>query len=237
MAQIRAKAVYAVRDVVLIPLTSQTEAEKIINNTQASVQKQQSASTDTDTDLSDGEVNAETSSLGGNDEPEEATTVEPSKGVLAKGTSFTKNVIQDRGRYGRFAKKWFSKNGSNADVQKKQVLSSNESLTPSKSEQKLDEVSQDTETPATDPQSNKSHAEVDQATDADEPPKAKSAIETLSRRIERTAKMYYSSSGFYFSYDLDLSKRLSVHSSTWSESTLWKQFDPEVSLVLANALD
>jgi hypothetical protein len=237
VAQIGGKAVYAVQDVALIPLTSQTEADKTINNTLTSVQQQQSASTDTDTELSDGEEDAETSSIGGNDVPEEAAAVDPPKGVLAKGTSFTKNVIQDRGRYGRFAKKWFSRNGSNANVRRKQGLSSEESLTPSQPEEKLDEVPQGTETAATDPESNKNDSQADRATDAGEPLKQASAIETLTRRIERTARLYFSSSGFYFSYDLDLSKRFSVHGTKMSDSALWKQFDPQVSAVPANALE
>jgi hypothetical protein len=235
VAQIRSKAVYAVRDVALIPLTSQPEADKVINNTLTSAQQRKSAGTDTDTELSDGEEDAETSSIGGDDVPEEAAAVDPPKGVLAKGTTFTKNVIQDRGRYGRFATKWFSKNGSNANVRRKQGLSSDESATPSQPEQKLGEASQGTETAAADPESNKSESQADQATNAGEPPKEKRAIETLSRRIERTARLYFSSSGFYFSYDLDLSKRFSVHGTAISHSPIWKQFDPQVSFVLANA--
>ena len=237
MAQIRDKAIYAVRDVALIPLTSQTEADKIINNTLTSVQKQQNASNDIDAELSDGEEDAETSSIGGDDEPEEAAAVDAPKGVLAKSTSFTKNVIQDRGRYGRFAKKWFTRNGSNTDVRRKQGLTSEESSTPSQPEQKPDEISQRTGTAATDPKSDKDDSRVDEAMDDVEPPKEASAIETLSRRIERTAKMYYSSSGFYFSYDVDLSKRFSVHGTTKSDSPLWKQFDPQVSIAPANGVE
>jgi hypothetical protein len=236
VAQIRGKAVYAVRDVALIPLNSQLEADKVINNTLTSAQQQQNAGTGTDTELSDGEEDAETSSIGGDDVPEDAAAVDPPKGVLAKSTTFTKNVIRDRGRYGRFATKWFSKNGSNANVRRKQGLSSEESVTPSQPEQRLGEASQGTETEATDPESNKSESRAEQATNAGEPPKEKRAIETLSRRIERTARLYFSSSGFYFSYDLDLSKRFSVHGTAISDSRFWKQFDPQVSLVLANAV-
>ena len=237
MAQIRGKTVYAVRDVALIPLSSQTEAQKILDNTLKSVEQTQNNSADSDTELSDGEEDADTPSIGGDNAPEEAAAVEPSKGVLATGRSFTKNVVQDRGRYGRFAKKWFSKNGSSANAQRKEGLSSDEGLTSSQPETKLDEVSQGTEIAPSDPESGKQDSRNDEATDAAEPRKEKSAIETLSRRIERTAKMYYSSSGFYFSYDIDLSKRFSVHGATRSDSALWKQFDPQVSVVRANMIE
>lgn len=217
VAQIRGKAVYAVRDVALISLISQAEASKTIENLATSARQQQPEHHDTDTELSDIDEDAESLSKGGNDEPPEAAAVEPPKGMLSKSTTFTKNVINDKGRYGRFAERWFSKNGSNATIRQRQGMSSEQDFPSSSDNQDVHRTSEDED-----------NVETSHATEEITAAKKSTAIESLSGRIQRTARLFFSTSGFYFSYDFDLSTRLDQNDMKPSETPLWKRFDPLV---------
>jgi hypothetical protein len=53
----------------------------------------------------------------------------PSNTSLKKSTTFVKDVVQDKGLYGRFANKWFSKSGWTASGRKRQGMSEEEKLT------------------------------------------------------------------------------------------------------------
>lgn len=63
------------------------------------------------------------------------------------------------------------------------------------------------------------------ATKGDRKQAEKSNIETLTPRILRSARLYFSSSSFYFSYDHDLSNSLSRQGTVNSSLPLWKRFD------------
>lgn len=231
VAQVRNKAVFAVRDVALIPLTSRSEAEQAISKILATVQQQDEAGSNTDTELSDVDEDAERLNVGGNDSTSEARAVEPSQGILAKGTTFTKNVIQDRGKYGRFAERWFSKNGSNVTARRNQGISS-EDLTVSQVSQKDSEPIQDDKARLASDVKHESDGRIEKTVEEGEAPTKATAIESLSGRIERIARLYFSTSGFYFSYDLDLSRRLARDDSSAFGIPLWKQFEPLVSIAV-----
>ena len=215
VAQIRGQAVFAVKDVAVIPLTSQPEAQNTIDGLIGTKQTQQNDKAGTDTELSDVGEDAEESDVGGNDEPPEAAAFEPPKGVLAQSTTFTKNVVQDRGRYGRFATSWFSKDGPSANVRWKQGMSSDEGLTSSPNDAKLSADTKD-----------------DTTAGRDEDPRRASAIDSLTPRILRTARLYFSTSGFYFSYGLDLTRTSLRSDTSTSNLALWKRFDSLVSWLI-----
>ena len=60
---------------------------------------------------------------------------------------------------------------------------------------------------------------------------------TLLPKILRTAKLYFSSRNFYFSYDYDLSRGLGGQASSTSSLPLFQQYDPLVSAVSTHLLE
>ena len=248
VAQIRGKEIYAVRDVVLLPLSSQAEAEKAIKKAPKNAKPDKNATADVETEESDIGEDVETASVGGDDKSADDTALEPSKDSSKGENKFVKNVIQDKGRYGRFATRWFSKNGSNANARRKQGLSGQEDLPPER--QKVDSNSAtapndeakevvDAKEPGKDQNDEVgTHLDDDDDANADgQPPKGKLAIETLTPRIVRSARLFFSWSGFFYSYEHDLSGTLMQKGTVLSALPMWKRFDPLVSVTTIEVIE
>jgi vesicle coat complex subunit len=123
VANIRGKAIYSIKDVTLIPLSSQAAAEEAILSAGKST-TQNKKTTAEDTEESDIEDDAETASVNEETSDKAAEALDaPDNTVLKKSTTFVKDVVQDKGLYGRFANKWFSKNGWTANGRKRQGMS------------------------------------------------------------------------------------------------------------------
>ena len=272
VAQIRGKAVYAVRDVVLIPLTSQTGAESVIGKTLAALKQAAHSTADADAEVTDVEEDTEPTSVEGDEQPPEAAAVEPPsntdesaetskvesdeqpsepvtvdapKGVLGQTTSLAKNVVQQPGRYSRFAKSWFSKSNAAVGATNKQGDSKNDEMALDLAKQDSNGISNDEKTLFEGSQDSAKKKESNEK-DAVEPPptvapkaaaKQTDAIEALNGRIQRTTRLYFSSSGFYFSYDYDISTRLGGNKTAEPDLPLWKQFDPLVSTAVIHVLE
>lgn len=235
VAQIRGKPVYSIKDVTLIPLSSQSEAEEAIVSAGRALNQGKKVAND-DTEESDIEDDADTESV--NDEPS-AETAEalnaPESTVLQKSTTFVKDVVQDKGKYGRFAERWFSKGGWASKNRKTQGMSE-ENLTAEQVKE-ADRALPETEATPDVVQNSESEQKPVEVTESqametgenaqsqEQPSKPTSNIENLTPRILRSARLYFSSSGFFFSYDYDLSTRLQA--STSSSSPLWRRFDPQ----------
>ncbi|EMC92193.1 hypothetical protein BAUCODRAFT_151623 [Baudoinia panamericana UAMH 10762] len=246
VAQIRGKPVYSLTDVTLIPLASQAEAEKAILKVQKTLKTGHAVGEETDE--SDVGEASETASIDEADPgeltPEVAALEAPKAGVVQKGTNIVKSVVQDRGKYGRFASRWFSKGGRSTGLRSQQGL--DDGLTREQEEQTAEALPQtDSDAQAgakqADPRSNEADdgeakqtaqalpgtvtnanagAEASHSDPAVEhegnaksgsgkpAPKQRSTVESLMPRILRSAKLYFSSSGFFFSYEHDLSGTL-----------------------------
>ena len=242
IASIRGKAIYAVRDVTLIPLASQEEAQKTIDNARTGLTKAAGVASGVETDYSEVEDEADTASVASIDEGKDA---EPMKEPLEKSTTSTKDDDQNQGKgYGSFAKRWFGRGGSKKGP-KKQESEEGES----KPEQGPEQTKQPQEAPSAsstadseqtqqDPSAPSNAAEEPQEKEAEsaaneqtkEDAKGRSSIASLKPRILRTARMYFSSTGFFFSYDHDLSHSLTQHSALPPDSPLWKRFNETVRL-------
>ena len=224
VAQIRGNAIYTIRDVSLIPLSSQAEAEKAIANAQRYLKQDKTSTADEETEESDVGEDMETSSVADDDKTEEATaTVEPSQETTKKSSSF--------------AKRWFSKARSTASTRQKQAPSGEEEVTPGQDTQAPAPVSYDKENAIPGAQQTEESQGTNQDEERDEEAskdknatKSKSAIESLTPRILRTARLYFSWSGFFFSYEHDLSGTLMQKGALVSDLPLWKRFDKIVSL-------
>lgn len=227
VANVWNKPVYAIRDVTLIPLASKAEASKAIASAQGARKQRANLAYGEETDDSDVGEDAEVSSIGSvDDEPkqrpeDEAGALEvPKSGIVKQSTTFVKNVVQEKGNYGRFASRWFSKNGGQTHARRSQGLTKeqedqetqalpNEAAEARNADAKAEENDASGETASTNVPTSGS--------------KKRSTIERLTPRILRSARLYFSSSGFYFSYEHDLSATLK--NSPSSSLPLWKQFD------------
>jgi hypothetical protein len=226
VANIRGKAIYSIKDVTLIPLSSQAAAEEAILSAGKS-STQNKKTTVEDTEESDIEDDAETASVNEETSDKAAEALDaPDNTVLKKSTTFVKDVVQDKGLYGRFANKWFSKNGWAANGRKRQGMSEEEKLTAEQTREAdkvLPEGEQASETVDA-PEVVEVPSTTETNKDVKEPSTAKSNIESLTPRILRSARLYFSASSFFFSYDYDLST--SIQASSNSTLPLWKRFDP-----------
>jgi hypothetical protein len=226
VANIRGKPIYSIKDVTLIPLSSRAAAEEAILSAGKAITQDKKTAAE-DTEESDIEDDAETASVNEETSSKAAEALDaPDNTVLKKSTTFVKDVVQDKGLYGRFANKWFSKNGWAANGRKRQGMSEEEKLTAEQAREadkvlpEGERVSETVDAPGA--------VEVPSTTetnkDVKESSTAKSNIESLTPRILRSARLYFSASSFFFSYDYDLST--SIQATSNSTLPLWKRFDP-----------
>ncbi|KAI7710807.1 hypothetical protein KC353_g9425 [Hortaea werneckii] len=220
VAQICDRPIYCVKDVAIIPLSSQAEAEEaIIAAKTASELEGHSECEPTETDVEDG---------GGTLASADS---ELPKSALGQSTAFAKNVLQNRGRYGRFAERWFSKAGWNENRRGSQGMSE-ESWTKQKEEEHENEIASNEPSRESFDSlvDRKVASEGDGASDTKSAVKANSMIVSLTPRILRAAKLYFSTSGFFFSYDDDISDTLMQRDNSEATTTsvpLCKRFREE----------
>ncbi|PNS17255.1 Inositol-1,4,5-trisphosphate 5-phosphatase 1 [Sphaceloma murrayae] len=246
VAQIRGRPVYVITDVAFIPISSRSEAQGAIDGANRSLShtgkrpakssaKGSGADTDEDTDGEEGSV------AGTDDEgaslPDTETKDPPEP--QSQASTVAADVIRERGRYGRFAERWFSKAGWNAGGRERQGMSAGleGDLNREQRRQGLnalpDEAAEeDDATAKTDAVDQKKREEgeaeglTDKVADAVEETVAEGIVKTLTPRILRTMRIWLSSRSFYFSYDHDLSRRLAMQEPSNSTLPLFKRFDP-----------
>jgi hypothetical protein len=207
VAQICGKPIYAITDVAIVPLASQIDANKAIAAAVESLHATDTTSTDTDTDVSDTEVNHHST----RDHPEPETPIDqpsPQKQPPSNPTSIARDVIANRGQYGRFAAQWFSKQGwgegnsstriagSKKDTQAPDTRPSTESdAAPGQSQPQGDETIKAKET--------------DDGMDARQSMSSTSIVEVTPKILRRT-RMLLTSGSYFFSYEFDLTRKLAL---------------------------
>lgn len=198
---------YAINDVVLIPLSSQTEASNAITQANAALKKKSGNVTEeSDSDVTEGEEDEDDRQT---NETGSVRTVDtqPEDGPLEqrrRDSSVARDVLSKKGQYGRFAERWFSKKGWVAERRMAQGMSSDEAPIPSGRTSNAGEI--------------RTTNEIREGGDADrsegelqlEKPSAQNAAINfpLLSKLLRTARMILSSQNFFFSYDVDISRRL-----------------------------
>ena len=137
--------------------------------------------------------------------------VEP---TLNPTSSIAQDVIQRKGAYGRFAERWFSKNGWIPSGTKVQSAASNalQAVIPVKAASGPEE-----------PGASKN--ERDAVSSQDVP----AVAITLLPKILKTLNLMFNSKCFYFSHDLDITRRLGTQQSRSAGVPLSKLADPLVS--------
>ena len=148
------------------------------------------------------------------------------------------DVIKNKGQYGRFAQRWFSKGGWKSDGIRKQGMSASETDLTLTAEQKKqaedslpDSAKDQVESAPVDNQSQPAPSDDQQPTAESTPVAPKdTTLTNLIPRILKTTNLYFTSRSFYFSYDYDLSRSLLRQESTSASVPLYKRFDPLVSI-------
>ncbi|KAL8715527.1 MAG: hypothetical protein Q9220_000863 [cf. Caloplaca sp. 1 TL-2023] len=131
VAQIRGSPVYIITSVALIPLSSQSEAEKAIERTKKEAQREsgdQDAERLQDIDSSADEGAYHSDGNITDDGPKESNTLIPPHGSSRRQSqeesdSIAQDVISKRGQYGRFAERWFSRKGWTSERRRAQGMS------------------------------------------------------------------------------------------------------------------
>jgi hypothetical protein len=248
VAQVRGKPVYKIIDVAIIPLSSQSDADKAIASAREHLQRQSRAKAgdegDEDSD-SDDDGHSVVESLeedppAPREEVKDAVTGQ--KGPVDRRTSVAEDVIHKKGVYGRFADKWFSNKGWSADSRRVQSISSEEDLAKKSKPINVDStIPNEEEQPASSPKVDAlpvTDKDVPEPVSPEQIPKAlagqtDSTTVTLLPKILRTTKMYFTSGNFFFSYDYDLSRGVGQQQAS-STLPLFKQYDSLVSLPLSS---
>ena len=220
MAQIFGKPIYVVTDVALLPLSSQTEAEKAV----VAAVRQRDATTDTEDDFSDAE-----STAGDSNDVQSAADVEeapsPTDDVRSKpdqkNSPATSNIAEDvfsrRGPYGRFASQWLTKKGWGipgirapskiAEVEPGPTQSADAA---SMQQQPMTSVRDVPSSPRTgDSSADQTRQSRPEGQDAnDTTPGERDTTIPLLPKLLRSTRLILSSRSFYFSYDFNLTRRL-----------------------------
>ena len=243
VAQIRGKPIYSIAEVALIPLSSQDDAEKAI------VRARDSQKRHNERDLEDGSSDSELDRNSEDERDDVSFTDEslpasppperdlaPKQSPHKRSTSIAQDVIQQKGIYGRFTQKWFSKSGWTADNRRNQGLSSEEDLSRATTKDQLAAVnpapSESQEDVAQDART-KGDARVEDAVLNEPPKEIETAVENdpqidaipLLPKLLTVTKLFFGSKSFYFSYDYDLSRSIANQPNPSSSNPLHRTFD------------
>lgn len=245
VAQIYGKPIYAISSIAVIPITSHEEAKKAIAQARGDVNSYDVGEKELD-NLAYGE-DSDTLSAGDSESLEEhnhsAYTQKPITPEQSNKSPSTKRdlgiaeeVINNKGVYGRFTERWFSKRGWNVGIPgRSQSLSdaSSQGAPPIARHETQgsgadangipDEAYQRwPQTPAQTPQVEKS---MDEAFPGISGPTLTSS---LLPKLLQTTRLLFSTGTFFFSYDYDVTRNLASQSQTSFDLPLARQVASQV---------
>ncbi len=228
VAQVRGFPVYVVTGVALTPCTSQAEAEKAISHTAiqlrraaAAAGKKTAGPADSQTE-SGGESEVEEPSArvsSDADDPgmqSDREAPDENRDAEGKKSSIAEDVIKNRGSYGRFAQKWFSREGWRMSQKRNLLLSGTDQ----------EDVQSDAASQKEGADDNKDLGNTVAKENVGAPP-APSAGESLLPKLLRMAHIWFGTSrSFFFSYDVDITRSLAARTAATAGSPLHKAADP-----------
>jgi hypothetical protein len=240
VAQIFGRPIYVVTDVALVPLSSQSEAEKGIS---AAV-RQKETTPDTDEDSSDAESTVEESDDVRSAEdtheapsPSDDVRTKSDKGDTTTTTNIAEDVFARRGPYGKFASQWLTKKGwglpgmrtpskapgATPEPNLTTNLASIQRPTASSITQETNSRQIDSLALEHAPESRPSGQDEDAAS----PGEREYALPLLSKLLQST-RLILSSRSFYFSYDFNITRRMGDPRMLPSKPLLHEDIDPLV---------
>ena len=245
VALVFSKSIYVITGVVIVPLSSQAEAEKVIVQAKEDAKKAASSAHKTtevtDSDVSDEDDNhsvrthasrteEDVSTIPPTPDPKDGALVEPPKASPSENVA--EDVISRKGQYGRFAERWFSRKGwtvekrrslgmSTDDGQQDQKITTDgTTVNPGQGLADGFEKLTDNDMKKSDPGRSKGNNSVETPTVTD----------TLLPKVLRSTNLLFSSQSYYFSYDLDITRRLGSDQLKAADLPLHKAVDPLVNI-------
>lgn len=245
VAQVRGCPIYVITDVTLIPLSSQSEAQKAISQAKEGLKKSsQHAAPSPDSDTSDDdEIHVEAGQHEYVDQASPVSSVSPTKedhlaarplDPARSTSSVAEDVISKKGQYSRFAERWFSKKGwttqgISVDGAEKPRTSSGQGISLNEPQSKAPSAGSTLD-------GAKSSGWISDLEKANQAKKsdtldstAANVTSTLLPKLLRTTRMLLGSRSFFFSYELDITRRLGAEDNKDSEIPLSESVDPMVS--------
>jgi SacI homology domain len=234
VAQIFGKPIYAIKDVAILPLSSQAEADQAISQTQAGRQK---AKTSQQSDIASsaseesGNESVDDHSVGDPSESQTPVGERPQTGERNENTSsVVQDVIERKGPYGRFASQWFSRRGWGLDNKRTEEMSTEIVPRTDPQEHKprteAAELTAEDQSPAKTSEALPYHSAVSKKVPAQRSPH-EAAVEMLPK-ILRTVKLLLTSRSFYFSYEFNVTKRFGTSSMASLKSVLPEDLEQQV---------
>lgn len=236
VAQVRGCPIYVITDVALIPLSSLSGAQKAIIQAKESLKRSgqhrvsspdSESSDDVEIDEAGQYVHDEQILLGSSGLSTKEDTSEALPSTSAQGTSSVAgDVIEKKGQYGRFAERWFSKKGwrrAQGMSVEKMVISSGQGTGLNNPQSKSPSTA--TTLDGVESSDRTSDLEVPNQTS-----EGGNVTNTLLPKLLRTTRMLLGSRSFFFSYKLDITRRLGTNDGKGSLIPLYKSADPLVSI-------
>jgi hypothetical protein len=223
-----------IKDIAILPVSSQGEAEKAIIQTQAELQRVKGSKED--------DLAASTSEESENESLDESSIADPSepqtptRETLHKSAQSenTTNVVQDviqRKGYGRFASQWFSRRGWGVSNKRAGESSMGQAAATEKGREKS-QLRAAESTSKIDPTPVDLEVPQHENAEANATSPQRSSNEAASQmlpKILRTAKLLFISQSFYFSYDFNITKRFGSSSMDSLKSVCPEGFESLVS--------
>ncbi|KAJ5711892.1 hypothetical protein N7488_006048 [Penicillium malachiteum] len=234
VAQIQGRPIYAVANVAIIPLASQSDATRAITQARKEAsQDEPNLDSDSDDDIPDNVADGADHEIG-------STPSWPSQAVTyhtrgASVSSIAEDVIGKRVPFGRFAANWISR--KNLGLPRPGALSQDVPELPfddplglsagddATAEENKEVESGDDSVPAEISASQKNSGNVSPKTEDDTRPGSSQAIELLPKLLKYT-KLLFSSHNFFFSYDYDLTRSFDAQEVRTEHLPLHKAVDP-----------
>lgn len=237
MAQIRGSPVYVITSVGLIPLSSQSEAKRSIEQTKKEIQAESSKPT------SDPGNGYDSSADEGSYHSDGHVTDDPSKGSTLLSPPYdtarrkyqeeTESVAQDvisrRGQYGRFAERWFSRKGWTTERRRAQGMSVDAVGRQKDSQTEEQSSPGEVEGSYQEPPRYSQQGQASTAAPEEFSPK-KDVTSTLLPKLLRTTKMLFASRSFFFSYDYDITRIVGDPMTKSPTLPLHRTVDPIVGI-------
>ncbi|KAL8678913.1 MAG: hypothetical protein Q9186_004770 [Xanthomendoza sp. 1 TL-2023] len=234
VAQIRGYPVYVITSVALIPLSSQSEAKKAIEETKKEVEKgssDQAASRVVDSDSSGDEGSYHSDGHVRDDNTEASKALTPPYGNARRKSqenadSVAQDVIGRRGQYGRFAERWFSRKGWTSERRRVQGMSSDVVENPESacieepSASGRPEIVSGSKDEGGEPLRSDAHGAPTTILQGQD------VTSTLLPKLLRTTKMLFASKSLFYSYDYDITRRLGDQKVKATNIPLHRCVDP-----------
>ena len=214
VAQIFGKPIYVVKDIAILPLSSQADAKEAITYARGGLQQgRASKELDSASSASEGSgyESFDENSVGDPSESQSPVNTNlPPDGANESTTSVVQNVIERKGQYGRYASQWFSRKGWGLGNKRIETTSTTQApKTDTKSQSgRSDNVDMSSQEafPAANSEAVPQQTGEEEAV-AVQNSSHEAAMQMLPK-ILRTTKLLLTSQSFYFSYDFNLTKRL-----------------------------